>query len=512
LKSQKEWKYLHGYRRANLDLANKLYSSPVKIEFVKIEEDHIGQLMHALKELKDEVKSYYEHDQLLLEETEAFIKVCRKVVGTVCSYGTYFKENNDLIVKYFTLTKKRIYTDLFKKNIEPIVDLIMVLRKQQNNAYIDTLLKLINGKQVSSKNIYILKKYKFSDEHVEINGMKYKVMVDKEFVDLGVFADTVIFLGTPSYFDPKFSTIFYGKQVIFLGYSCFENRLVKREAFSDLINHNHLINTTYNDVTFDRGFPGLDFKETFAKGKEKKSEESLIYQFENLSNSPLEEKLEVKLVTISHNNYIFLPIRQKVNVIDRESLKIFQKEVKDLSGGDLLIFRDQNASSLVREEADKIMGINAGKYRESLEKWKKKLRFNVKSKGIEKVSRILTLRYGISVAKENNIKNWMSNHSIKPSCLDELLEAFKFDPHEKTEILNAADEIRSAHISAGHHISRNLMKELDKNLENVIDENGFYSFESKEFEGAFFNIEEIKRISNETYFIPENETLKIIKG
>lgn len=484
----------------------------MKVEFIKVNDDRIGQLMHALKRLKYEVKIYYEQDQLLLEETKAFIEVCSKVVSTLSSYNTYFRDNNALIVNYFTLTKKRIYADLFKENVEPIIDLIKALRKQQNNAYIDTLLKLINEKHVSSKNIYILTKKKLLDEYIEINGMKYKVMVDIEFIDLGVFADAVIFLGTPSYFDRKFSTIFYGKQTIFLGYSCFENRLVKRKAFSDLINHNHLINTIYYDVTFDRGFSGLDFKETFATGKEKKSEESLINQFENLSYVPLEEKLEVKLVTISHNNYIFLPIRQKVNVIDRDSLKISQEEVKDLSVGDLLIFRDQNASSLVREEADKIMGINASKHRESLEKWKKKLRFNVKSKGIEKVSRILTVRYGISVAKENNIKNWISNHSIKPSCLDELLDAFNFDPHEKTEILNSADEIRSAHISAGHHISRTLMKELDKNLENVIDENGYYSFESKEFEGAFFNTEEIKRISNETYFIPENETLKIIKG
>ncbi|MEH7522138.1 hypothetical protein V7149_02465, partial [Bacillus sp. JJ1503] len=105
-----------------------------------------------------------------------------------------------------------------------------------------------------------------------------------------------------------------------------------------------------------------------------------------------------------------------------------------------------------------------------------------------------------------------SSQSIKPSCLKELLEAFKFDTQEKKEILNAANEIRSAHISAGHYISRRLMKELDENLETVIEENGYYSFESKAFEGAFFNIEEIKRISNETYFVPENETLKIIKG
>ena len=280
----------------------------------------------------------------------------------------------------------------------------------------------------------------------------------------------------------------------------------------DLINHNDLINTIYKNVTLDKGFSGLDFKETFVKGITKKSEKTLINQFENIQNIPLEEKVEVKLATISHNNYIFLPIKQKVNVIDRDSLKVYQEKVKDLSIRDLLIFREQNATNLVREEADNIMGYNSNNYRESLEKWKKRLRYNVEKKGIEKVSKILMQRYEISVAKENNIKNWMSNHSIKPSCLNELLQAFKFNTQEITEILNAATEILSAHISAGHHISRSLMEELDKNLENVINENGFYKFESKKFEGAFFYIVEIKRISNETYFIPENETLKIIKG
>ncbi|MDH4422647.1 hypothetical protein QEZ44_14655 [Bacillus cereus] len=501
-----------GYRRANLDLANKLYSSPVKVEFIQVNEKCIGQLMYALKRLKYEVEIYYEHDQRLLEETKMFIKVCSKVVSTLSNYNVYFNENNELIVNYFKLTKKTIYVDLYRENVEPIINLIKILRKQQNNAYIETLLELINEKQISLKNIYILTKRKFLDKYIEINGVKYKVMQDKEFIDLGIFAETVIFLGTPSYFDSKFSRIFYGENTIFLGYSCFENRLLKRRAFSDLISHNHLINTVYNDITLDKGFSGLNSQEAFIMKKEKKSEESLISQFENCVNSPFEENLEVKIANISQNNYIFLPIKQKINVIDRDSLKIYQEKVKDLSVGDLLIFRDHNASSLVREEADKIMGSNAGRYRENLEEWKKRLHFNVKKKGIEKVSRILKVRYGISIAKENNIRNWMSNHSIKPSCLEELLTAFKFDQYKKTEILNAAAEIRSAHISAGHHISRTLMKELDENLENMINENGSYSFESKEFEGAFFNIEEIKRISNETYSIPENETLKIIKG
>lgn len=55
------------------------------------------------------------------------------------------------------------------------------------------------------------------------------------------------------------------------------------------------------------------------------------------------------------------------------------------------------------------------------------------------------------------------------------------------------------------------MSELDENLESLINENGYYAFVSKEFESESFNIEEIKKISKENYFIFENEALKIIK-
>src|SRR5690606_574174 len=99
-----------------------------------------------------------------------------------------------------------------------------------------------------------------------------------------------------------------------------------------------------------------DLNTSFFMKNEKKSEDAVIIQYEN-ENVNSEEKLEVKLATISNNNYIFLPVRQKVNVINRDSLKITQEKVSDLSIGDLLVFRTQNAISLVREVADSLMGV-----------------------------------------------------------------------------------------------------------------------------------------------------------
>ncbi|MDQ0481080.1 hypothetical protein [Guptibacillus hwajinpoensis] len=498
-----------GYRRADLDLANELYSSQVKVEIQKVENEYVGRLMHALKELKQEVYSYYEGDQLLTEETDLFIKICRRVVVTLSNYSTYFKECDEMIVKYFTLTKRDIYAELFKEKVEPIIALLKILRKKQSNSYIETLQKLFTDK-MSIEKTYILTKKKPLNDFVTINGMNYKIMLDKEFVNLGVFADAVIFLGTPNYFSRKFSEIFYGKHTMFLGYSCFESRLVKNKSFSDLVSHEYQISTKYKGVSLDKGYSGLNYRDTFLNIKENKSEEAVIKQIENINVLP-EKKVEVKLATISNKNYVFLPILEEINLIDKYSLKISQAKVIDLSIGDLLVLRNQNGSNLIKEVANSILGTNAKRYRERTEKWKKKLRFNVNKKGIKTVSRILTDRYNISVATENNIKNWISTYSIKPSRLNELLTALKFNVKDKEEILEAAEETVSAHISAGHLISQALMKELDKNLESVIDENGFYTFESKEFEGASFNIEEIIDISNGTYFIPEDYVLKVIK-
>lgn len=500
-----------GYRRADLDLANKLYSSPVKVEFQKVEDDYVGRLMHALKELKQEVYIYYEGDQLLSEETDQFIKVCRRVVETLDNYSTYFQDCDKMIVKYFTLTKKQIYVDLFIGKVEPIIALLKILRKKQSNSYIDTLQKLIKNKKMSLENSYILTKKKPLRDFININGVNLRIIPDKEFVKLGVFADTVIFLGTPNYFDRKFSEIFYGKHTVFLGYSCFENRLVKNNSFSDLISRDYQISMKYKDVSLDRGHSGLNYRDAFLDNEDNKSVEAVIKLIENIKTLP-EKKVEAKLATISNKNYVFLPILEEINVIDKYSLKISQAKVIDLSIGDLLVFRNQNGSNLIEEVANSIMGTNAKGYREEIEKWKKRLRYNVNKKGIKTVSRILTDRYNIAVAKETNIKNWISTYSIKPSCLNELLTALKFDMQDKEEILKASEEIVSAHISAGHIISQALMKELDQNLESVIDENGFYTFESKEFEGASFNIEEIINISNETYFIPDDYVLKVVKG
>ena len=499
-----------GYRRANLELANHLYKTSTSIKFIQIKEDLIAQLMETLKNLNNEVSLYYEHDELLLYETKLFIKVCRRLVGTVQNYSIYFKGYDEEIKRYFTFTKRSIYSDLNEQMVNPIIGIIKILRNQSHNGYLEKLAELVTQLPKENVNVYIITKHRLSEKVIEVDEREIKILGEKEFIDSGIFVDYLFFIGTPSYYDRKFSEVFYAKEIVFLGYTCFENRIVKNESFLDLIKQDHVINTIYRDITIEKGFVGTDYRTTFETQLEKPDVEKITTEL-GRKIVPISEKVEAKIATVSNGLCILLPTSQKINVLNRETLKVHQEPTKTIAVGDLLVFRSQNGSTLIRDVADQNIGEHATFYRENLEKWKKKLRTNVEKKGVSMVSKILRIKYQIKTATENNVKNWISPYSIKPKCLKEILDVFNFEEQQKQEILRSADLIFRAHISAGHKISQSLMQEMDLNLENILDEKGFYTFESKEFEGASFNIEEIHKISKETYLVPEQDVLKILK-
>src|SRR5690606_32994313 len=107
---------------------------------------------------------------------------------------------------------------------------------------------------------------------------------------------------------------------------------------------------------------------------------------------------------------------------------------------------------------------------------------------------------------------WVSPLCIKPDALEKMLEALSFEESEKKEIIKATSDIFSAHIKAGHKISKTLMEEINGHMEEVLGEKGYYKFESSLFAGASFNIEEINAISKKNVMVSENDILKIFKN
>ena len=489
---------------------NKLFNTDSHIMFEKVSYPQIDALTLCLKKLKIYVESYFTTDELLQVETKQFMNVCRRVFGTIRNYNIFFQANDLEIRHFINFTKRKAYGELFRDVVEPIIDIIRELRSIETNAYLTRIKWLIESQKITPENTVILIKSKILDNELRFGETSIRIMHEKQFIDEGIFVDTLLFIGTPSYFNKKFSEVFYAKKCFFIAYGSFENKLFPMISFENIVPKEQLINTIYRQVKIDPGTHGISLKEISNEQPSKENEEMIVSQYE----SELKEKIdliEVKLAVISHNNYIFLPMMQKVSVIDRDTLKITQAYVKEIEQGDLLLFRTQNATTFIRDIADEILGEEALMHRQHVEIWKRKLRKIIEVNGINKVSRVYRKKYNLDVARVHNIKYWISSFAIKPTCLPELLDLMNFEEEKKKIILNSTKLINSAHISAGRKISNSLMNELDQNLENIIEEKGYYTFESLEFKGASFNIEEIRKLSEKSYFIPEKDTLKIIK-
>jgi hypothetical protein len=72
-------------------------------------------------------------------------------------------------------------------------------------------------------------------------------------------------------------------------------------------------------------------------------------------------------------------------------------------------------------------------------------------------------------------------------------------------------KIQLAHRKAGRIISEKLMSELSKGITKELQEKGFYTFESKEFNGASFNIERIVSIDRTRHLIAPSNLMKPMK-
>lgn len=485
-----------------------MFGNSIEVDFLKIDEPKITELMRLLKDFKQTIRFNYESDLFLQQNADKFVKVLQRVVGVLRDYSTYVKANQQEIFEFAKILKTPNYIGLYEEQIAPILRILKELLSENRNGYVTKIEEMID--EIGKDGIYLITKYKMHVAEFEFKNGVLPIMRDKDFIEAGIYAQHLIFIGTPSYFSLKFSNIFYANKTTFLGYSCFENKINVKNAFFNFLTEEFVINTIYKDSLLAKGFSGIDYSSEIEKPLEKNLTEEVILAVTK-RNQEVERKQRVEAVAayISNKHFLFIPVNQRVNILNRDSLEVEQSLVKDIKEGDLLIFRSQNGADLIREVADEIIGEEAPKLRKHLAIWKSKLIANVDKYGLEKVSIILRQKYKITSATEANIKNWMNPYSIKPRSLEQLLTVLKFDERTQKIIQSSATKIRNAHTAAGHSISRRLKQEINQNIESIIDEKGYYRFESTLFKGASFNIEEIQKLTEKTFSIPENDVLKI---
>ena len=180
---------------------------------------------------------------------------------------------------------------------------------------------------------------------------------------------------------------------------------------------------------------------------------------------------------------------------DEETDPIRSMRVANIQPGMFLLVRTGGGGDYIVDVANRLLGASAIRVREDQRVWKDHLRRKVRQDGIHDV--ILDLKsYGSTRANHVNVRNWMSNRSIKtedPRDFQAVMRliglADRFDNYWKNMTI-----IRSAHSSAGHQIRKQLMTEVRNTDLRDLEKLGRMDFELVGAEGARLSVVRIQSI------------------
>ncbi len=200
---------------------------------------------------------------------------------------------------------------------------------------------------------------------------------------------------------------------------------------------------------------------------------------------------------------------------DEELHQVKHIELSKVRPGMFLILRTEGGGEYIIPIADKILGEKAVQLRAKQEHWKILLREAVLKRGITDVS-IELLYEDANRANEINVRNWMSNKTIRPQDDKDfraILGLVGLQDKEQ-EYLNAAEQIESAHRKAGFYIRDQLLKRVvDADIQEL-HKKGFLDFElpaSGGGDGGSLTALRIEHISLEVFSVPVSRLGHLIK-
>lgn len=503
------WKFLYGNRKVNLKLVNAHFNEKKKIIFLSVENDEIRNLYSLCREFSKEIRTYHEHEEDLINNFNEFRSILGRFFNTIEPYQVVFENYLQAVFRLF----KEIqigYPNLYEIYGKPILRNIKKIYEEnsQTNFIVEALEKQYSDSIVLTQNTYIITRFKPTIEYISVNNLHLKVIKASDLIKLNLFADNLIFIGSPSTFDGKFSSIFFGKNSYFISYDIFDNQITRRKNFN-ILKRNDTINNIYSNIHIERGFKGSNFNADLGSIEDEFDTNKIIQKYKEQSASLHEiEKIEAKLIILPNKCYTFVPTQSKLRRLDKDTLELSSIELSNLEIGDWVLFRNNSNTDLIIDVADKIMGDYAERHRKHQKHWKNRLEVNVKNMGMSRMINYLQ-RNNIQTANAQNIRNWISEESIGTSDHEKLLTALKYSEDQIRIIVKSTDEIRSAHLRAGKEVSKQILAEIDTNIIDEIEESGYATFSSKLFDGASFNIEVIQAINDDTIFIDRNKIFKI---
>ncbi|EHL79385.1 DISARM anti-phage system protein DrmE domain-containing protein [Bacillus smithii] len=495
----------------------KLYDiNSVRVSFKHVYSKELDEYAKIIHQFHQEIKFKYENSEDLLEVLRILKKSLFNYVRSLQPYNKVLDEelNKQILKSLYRI--KNSYPTLLDNIISPIAKTLYALTHLPDNQLYKFLCDYINESARIGMRIAIVSKRNISYEEQTIINQSINTHVIIKYFSIHSFMknletfDEIIYLGNSQYFGDYATNTFKGKHITFITYSFFSNKMQKKNVF-DQINANASYSTLFQHVVIDNP---ITQKEFFSITEEKEELTTNINKYvENIKEKEHHQYdvVDASVVYLENDRILFVPIHSKIRIFDPDSPKelIKQIESKELEEDDYIILRNDRDTKLIAEVADQeILKERAVNYRQLQKKWKKHLIYNVRRKGYKRVGEILKNKYHVSTASAASVRNWCSEESICPIELPKILKAFKYEEQKIKKIVEAMKEIQQAHRKAGRIISSKLMNELSINIVNELRMNGYFTFESKEFDGASFNIERVVAIDNSKHLVSSHNIMK----
>lgn len=494
-----------------------LYSLGEKtVLFKHVESNELLPFANSIEKFRLEIQNRYENDDHLVEVLNLLKKVFFKLASSLLPYNKVInKDTEDQIISKFIQIKKS-YPELFTKVVIQIAKSFKEVLESTNNGLYDYLCNYINSRAETGLKVAIVTKRAITIEErfLIIDGLKSflkeSFFTENSFrKDIETF-DEVVFVGNPAYFGEYVKNTFKGKTVAFISYDIFTNSISPNKIFED-IDKKGVYSTIFDNISFGEPIQ----KKSNITLEQAELLNTAVSKFLEEQKNTLEVNsqvaVEASIIYLENDRFLFAPKDSKIRVFSPNEKSNFIKQLnfKDIEEDDFIVIRNDRDTRLIAEVADHdVLKKNAEKYRLLQNEWKDKLRFNVKKKGIRKVSEILINKYNINTASMASLRSWCNEDSICPTELPKILKALKYDEEIIKETYNTMKIIQLAHRKAGRIISDKLMSELSNDILKELQEKGYYTFMSKEFNGASFNIERIVSIDRSRHLIAPYNLMK----
>lgn len=488
-------------------MVNSHFDGDKKIHFLHVESKEIATLYNLCKKFAQEINVNYNNEEYLQSKFSDFRRRIHRFFTSIENYGQLLDEH--LMEMLMSLVQlKQGFPDLFEKYCKPIVSQLKNLKENHSQENFIKQAIAMNLRKILEEDTYIVTRFSNSTDKITLDGIDLPIYKCTEFVQKAHFAKNLIFIGSPSQFDSKFTTLFFAENTYFITYDFFENRLIKKRLFQALPAE-AIVSTLYDELKIDLGFKGTIFEVEIGQLSSTINKEEIAQQYINRINQIKEaDQLECKLLILSNNCYIFVPLSTKLRRIDKDRLEMNFVKLNEIQRNDYLLFRNNSSVDLVMDVANKVLGDKALEYRAYQNQWKSKLERYINKYGIEKLSRILR-KNGIEKANEINLRNWITPERIAPTQFEQLLRIMRFDEPTIKKNVTISKEIRTAHLKAGNKISKQLLLELNLDRLNEVEEKGYVTFTSSLVEGASFNIETVVEIHENPIIIDKKDAFKV---